>query len=231
MINFSKINQKTMIKTINQSQETAILESFLELVKSPYGDFASISKLSHVLNDRATVEKIVAFLSLLPQGKQAFINRPLLGKINLQQLHQLPNHTLGYAYAEHMISNGLTPLPVNEIYNDPLLFLGAHIGETHDIWHVVTGCDTDKPGEVQLEAFYTAQLDPDRLFLALLAKNLLKTAMYEVELSKQIMDGLTQGWIMGKRAKPLFGIEWNKLWKTPLEEVQTSLNITTSFNC
>ncbi|MBC1221503.1 hypothetical protein GNF10_11805 [Nostoc sp. UCD121] len=214
-----------MIETINQSQETAILESFLELVKSPYGDFAAIGKLSRFLNDPATLQKIVAFLSLTPQGKQAFVDRPLLGKIDLQQLHQLPNHTLGYLYADHMIRKGLNPPPINEIVNDPFMFLGTHIGETHDIWHVVTGCDTDKPGEVQLEAFYIAQLAPDRLFLALLAKNLLKTAMYEVELCEQIMDGLTQGWMMGKRAKPLFGIEWNRLWETPLEDVQTSLNI------
>lgn len=214
-----------MIESINQSQETAILESFLELVKSPYGDFATIGKLSHVLNEPATLQKIVAFLTLTPQGKQAFVDRPLLGKIDLQQLHQLPNHTLGYLYADHMITKGLTPPPINEIANNPFMFLGAHIGETHDIWHVVTECDTDKPGEVKLEAFYTAQLVPDRLFLALLAKNLLKTAMYEVELCEQIMDGLTQGWMMGKRAKPLFGIEWNRLWETPLKDVQTSLNI------
>jgi len=214
-----------MIEITDQSQETAILESFLELVKSPYGDFAAIGNLSHVLNDSATLQKIVAFLSLTPQGKQAFVDRPLLGKIDLQQLHQLPNHTLGYVYADHMLSNGLTPPSVKKIANDPFVFLGAHIGETHDIWHVVTGCDTKKPGEVQLEAFYTAQLGPDRLFLALVAKNLLKTAMYEVELCEQIMDGLTQGWMMGKRAKPLFGIQWNRLWETPLRDVQTSLNI------
>ncbi|MDP5017864.1 hypothetical protein FJR11_09465 [Anabaena sp. UHCC 0187] len=214
-----------MIETINQSQEKAILESFLELVKAPYGDFAAIGKLSHFLNDPATLQKIVAFLSLTPQGKQAFVDRPLLGKIDLQQLHQLPEHTLGYMYAEHMIKNGLTPPPVNENINDQFTFLGTHITETHDIWHVVTGCNTDKPGEIKLEAFYIAQLASDRLFLALIAKNLLKTAMYEIELCEQIMDGLTQGWIMGKQAKPLFGMEWNKLWKIPLKEVQTSLNI------
>ncbi len=96
-----------MIETINQSQEKAILESFLELVKSPYGDFAAIGKLSRFLNDPATLQKIVAFLSLTPQGKQAFVDRPLLGKIDLQQLHQLPKHTLGYLYADRMIRNGI----------------------------------------------------------------------------------------------------------------------------
>lgn len=147
-----------MVETTHQSQETAILESFLELVKAPYGDFVAIGRLSHALNDPSTLQRIVSFLSLTPQGKQAFLDRPRLGKIDLQQLYQLPNQTLGYAYAKHMIKNGFTPPSVNEIANDPVVFLGAHIGETHDIWHVVTGCDADKPGEVQLEAFYTAQL-------------------------------------------------------------------------
>jgi ubiquinone biosynthesis protein COQ4 len=210
----------------DQTQEQEILDCFLALVKSPYGDFTAINKLSHVLNDPATLQKIVEFLSLTEQGKQAFVDCPLLGEINLQQLHKLPNHTLGYMYADHMLRNGLTPIPINDkVANDPFMFLGAHIGETHDIWHVVTGADTDKAGEVQLQAFYVAQIDPDRLFISLIAKNLLKTAMHEIELCEQIMDGLVQGWMKGKRAKPLFGIQWNKLWETPLEDVQKSLNI------
>jgi len=213
------------MKTLNQSQEKVILDSFLEVVQAPYGDFAAIGKLSDAINNPDTLQKIVTFLSQTPQGKQAFIDFPLLGKIDLQQLHQLPNHTFGYAYANHMISNKLTPPPTREITNNPLSFVRVHTGETHDIWHVVTGCNTDKPGEVKLEAFYTAQLSPAPLFPSLIAKNLLKTAIYEVELSEQIMDGLTQGWIMGKRAKPLFGIQWNKLWSTPLADLRTSLNL------
>ena len=212
---------------MEQSRETAILESFLQLVKTPYGNFVDIGRLSHFINDLATNQNIIEFLSLSPTGKQAFVDKPLLGEIDLQQLHQLPNHTLGYMYADHMIRNRLNPLPINIVASDPMNFLSIHIAETHDIWHVVTGCDTDKAGEVKLEAFYTAQITPDRLFLALLAKNLLKTAMYEVEISNQIIDGLMQGWMIGKKAKPLFGIQWNKLWETPLAEIQASLNIVT----
>ena len=213
---------------MEQSRETAILESFLQLVKTPYGNFVDIGRLSHFINDLATNQNIIEFLSLSPTGKQAFVDKPLLGEIDLQQLHQLPNHTLGYMYADHMIRNRLNPLPINIVASDPMNFLSIHIAETHDIWHVVTGCDTDKAGEVKLEAFYTAQITPDRLFLALLAKNILKTAMYDVELCDQIIDGLMQGWMTGKKAKPLFGIQWNKLWETPLAEIQASLNIATS---
>lgn len=215
-----------MVKTVDRPKEQEIIASFLELVGTHYGDFSAINRISRALNDVDTLQDIMTSLSQTSQGREAFANRPLLGKVDLQQLHQLPNHTLGYSYAEHMISNGLVPLPITEgDVTNPLIFLSVHVAETHDIWHVVTGCDTDKPGEVQLEAFCVAQLTPDRLFLSLLAKNLLKTAMYDIELSEQIMDGLTQGWMMGKRAKSLFGIQWNQLWNTPLEKVRESLLI------
>ncbi|HEY9675505.1 MAG TPA: Coq4 family protein [Waterburya sp.] len=99
-----------------------------------------------------------------------------------------------------------------------------HLQETHDTWHVVTGGDTTKAGEIELEAFYMAQIYPSAFFFALLAKNLLKTAIQDLELSKVHMNALAQGWVLGKQAKPLFGIQWNTLWEVPLEQLRAQLN-------
>lgn len=220
-----------MIETINQSQETEFMEAFREFVKGPYGHMPTIGKLSNFLADQTTLRKMVEFLSLNPQGKQAFLDRPSLEKVDLQQLHQLPKHTLGHVYADHMLRNKLTPLSAEDMktssFNsfDSAMFLSSHVIESHDIWHIVIGCDIDEPGEVQVEAFASAQLHHDRMYLAMLAKNLLRTAMYEIELHEQIMDALTKGWTMGKRAKLLFGVKWNSLWETSLEEVRASFNI------
>ncbi|CAD5958142.1 hypothetical protein NO2A_03463 [Planktothrix agardhii] len=143
----------------------------------------------------------------------------------MQQLHELPKNTLGYIYSDRMIKNNLKSVPVDKIEDHDFSYLGVHIGETHDIWHIITGSDTDKPGEVQLQAFCVAQLHHDRLFLSLLSKNLLKTTIEEIELCESIMDALAKGWTMGKRAKPLFGIQWNSLWEKPLEDIRLSLDI------
>jgi ubiquinone biosynthesis protein Coq4 len=163
-------------------------------------------------------------LSRHPQGKKAFKSRLSLGTIDLAGLRQLSDNSLGRIYANHMIENQLKPLQVNP-GKDDYQFLGAHITETHDIWHVVTGSNTDILGEIQLEAFYVAQLEVSRFWLALLTKNLLKSVLYNIEVATQYMDALTQGWIMGRQAEPLFGIDWSTLWETPLEEVRTSLKI------
>jgi ubiquinone biosynthesis protein COQ4 len=36
---------------------------------------------------------------------------------------------------------------------------------------------------------------------------------------------LTTGWMMGKTAQPLFGVDWIALWETPLAQVRASLDI------
>lgn len=200
------------------------LASFFNIVEAPDGDFEAIDQLARTLNDAESLKLMIEFLSRHQQGKQAFIERPLLGDIIFSQLLTLPQNTLGYVYADHMTRNGLKPLPAGKVESD-LQFFRVHTRETHDLWHVVTGFDTSIFGEMQLQAFYMAQLNASRFWSALLIKNLLKTVVYDIELVSKYMDGITRGWTMAQRAEPLFGIRWNTLWETPLQDIRTSLNI------
>jgi ubiquinone biosynthesis protein COQ4 len=214
-------------KDVKKQWQDEAFASFFNMVKAPDGDFEAIAQLANVLNDSDSLKIMVESLSRHPQGKEAFLSRPRLENVALPELLTLPPNTLGYVYANHMISNGLEPLkasPVDNDYNDYQFFL-AHIRETHDIWHVVTGCDTNIIGEIKLEAFYVAQLYASRFWLALLAKNLLKAVVYDIETTSKYMDAITQGWTMAQKAKPLFGIRWNTLWSSSLEDVRKNLNI------
>ena len=80
-------------------------------------------------------------------------------------------------------------------------FLGSHITETHDLWHTVTGSKTDIYGEIQLEAFYVAQLEVSKFWLALLTKNLLKSLLYDLDAATSYMAAISKGW--GRWAKQL----------------------------
>jgi ubiquinone biosynthesis protein Coq4 len=217
-----------MVDVIDNKEqwEESLLSSFFNMVRASDGDFAAIDQLTKASSDTYTLQSMVERLSRTPQGKEAFKNRLNLGSIDLELLGKLPSNTLGYLYAEHMNKNQLKPLKATPSEND-YQFLGKHITETHDIWHVVTGSKTDILGEIQLEAFYVAQLEVSRFWLALLAKNLLKSTVYNIDCSTQYMDALTNGWIMGRNAKPLFGIDWSTLWETPLEQIRISLNVNT----
>lgn len=198
---------------------------FMQIVKAPYGDFAEIGRLAQEIHDPKSLQKVVEFLSQTSQGQQALQERPRLGSVDLQKLHQLPAHTLGYIYADHMLKNSFSPPNSQQIADNPYTFLGAHLGETHDIWHIVTGFDTNKAGEIALQAFYIAQIYPSQFWIVMLCKNLLKTALEDLDLCSQHMDALVTGWLLGKQARPLFGIDWKTLWEVPLTTIQSEFNL------
>jgi ubiquinone biosynthesis protein COQ4 len=50
--------------------------------------------------------------------------------------------------------------------------------------------------------------------------------IHDIEISDKYMTALMNGWLMGKAAQPLFGVDWLSLWETPIGQVRSSLNIT-----
>ncbi|MBD1846748.1 hypothetical protein H6F89_25730 [Cyanobacteria bacterium FACHB-63] len=198
---------------------------FMQVVQAPYGAFTRIGKYADALMDEHGMQLMMRSLARTPQGKQALTERRYLGAVDLDALLQLPPDTLGHLYAAHMKRNGLLPPPVREPAPNDYIYLFNYVSETHDIWHIVTGSDTTKAGELQVETFSLAQFYPSRFWVALLAKNFLKTALYEIELCEELMAAVVRGWIMGRRAKSLFGIPWQELWETPIDQIRAELNI------
>ncbi len=207
-----------------QQREEALLSAFLEMVRSPDGDFGVLDRLGAASADLESLQLLIQFLSNHPQGKSAFENYPRIGEVDLAKLALLPSHTFGYAYAQHMLKNNLKPLQIKPSNNN-YEFLSAHLSETHDIWHVIIDADTSITGEIKLEAFYVSQFPFSRFWLALVTKNLLKSVVYNIDRSTEYMDAIAQGWLLAKQAQPLFGIDWKLLWEKPLYEIRDSLNI------
>ena len=201
-----------------------LLASVLGMVETGDGDFGAIEHLAVASSDPESLDLTIERLSNHPQAKKAFVSRTPLGPIDLVKLQQLPANTLGHCYATHMLGNHLKPLQSPPAQTERQ-FLGSHITETHDLWHTVTGSKTDIYGEIQLEAFYVAQLEVSKFWLALLTKNLLKSLLYDLDAATSYMEAITKGWTMGKAARPLFGLDWDALWETSIDEVRASLNI------
>jgi ubiquinone biosynthesis protein COQ4 len=170
-------------------------------------------------------QKMIAMVRRDPVAASALADKPRVGKIDLRELKKLPGGTLGHEFAEHMLANGLSPdaLPVLT-GSDELEFLRGHLYETHDIWHVVTGFGTDVAGELGLQAFYLAQF-PGGLPSALLAGGFVNTVLYAFEERDERMRAIVRGWLLGKRAKPFFGVRWAELWQAPLVEVRARLGV------
>ena len=108
--------------------------------------------------------------------------------------------------------------------NDDSGYLRAHLYETHDIWHAVTGFRTDVAGELGLQAFNLAQF-PSRLAVGLLAMGLLNAVIFHFDETERRMAQITRGWAMGKLARPLFGTEWASMWGQKMDDVRRDLGI------
>ncbi len=160
-----------------------------------------------------------------PEHRAALRDRPRIGEIDLDRLGQLPLGTLGRSFADFARANGIDPknIEVNEVRRD-FDFVRAHLRETHDVWHVVTDFKTDVAGELGLQAFYLAQFRAP-LAAMLLTVGFANTLFYGIDDRDRRMHEIARGWLLGKRARSLFGVRWAELWSRPLEDVRRELGI------
>ena len=125
--------------------------------------------------------------------------------INLEELRQLPEGTLGRELAYFFDNNGFEPLNS-----------GDWIQRTHDVWHVITGLSPSKDDEFILQAFTRSQVFRPSSAILVLA-GLLTHKCNLQEIIKVIKSG--------KMAKKLIDWDVESDWATPLTEVREKLGV------
>jgi ubiquinone biosynthesis protein Coq4 len=212
-----------------------ILEALRSFVDSLRGWRAGLalladpSRLSMVFElDRAlsrhSVAGRIATLRSGERGREAFEQRRRL-TVDLAALGALPCGTLGRAFSDFLRKNGLDPgsIPSLPSGSDDEYFR-AHLYDTHDLWHVVTGFDVDIAGELGVQAVYAAQFDSE-LPKLLLAGGLLQSALRVPDDFTRRVEAVLVGWKIGRGATSLFGVDWARLWSVPLDDVRRELGV------
>ena len=159
------------------------------------------------------------------QGRRALETKVRFGRVDIEALAQCPPGSLGQAFASYLKSNGLDPsaLPARKAVTDAE-YVSAHLYETHDIWHVVTGFQTDVAGELGLQAVYAAQL-PSRVAVGILAIGMVQTLFKGFADREARFEQIVRGWQMGRRAAPLIGFDWRSMLNAQLLEVRQQLGL------
>ena len=172
------------------------------------------------------IENILTSVRAHEQGRAALRDRPRLDTPPLETLARLPHGTLGQAYAAHARRNGIDPhkLPRRDTPDERSYFL-PHLIETHDVWHVVAGFDTDVAGELGLMSFYAAQ-SPGKVPVLIIIAGLVATARTGMHDKDRRFEAIATGWRRGRSAKPLFGARWSEMWAMPLASVREQFNVT-----
>lgn len=203
---------------LNPLRTIKALYSLARLVDDP-DRLGDVFEIADALASPKILEPIVTRLSADPRIAEAFATRHRL-RVSIAELRRLPEGTLGREFAEHMVANDLDPAALPTLASpDRYEYFRAHLYETHDLWHLLTGFSTDYVGELGLQGFYLAQI-PARLPALLLATGFLRVGLIDESLIPALGAELVRGYRMGAAAKPLFGVRWEELWSTPLAEVQ-----------
>jgi ubiquinone biosynthesis protein COQ4 len=144
----------------------------------------------------------------------------------VDDLLRLAPGTLGGAYARHMQARGLRPDFFEAVPpRHRMHFLRLRLRQTHDIWHVLSGFDTDEFGEVGLQGFYFAQFTNGQSALILasaMLKSVLRGRFGDLELH---VDAFCEGYRNGRNAARLLAIEWEGMWEQDLAEVRRRLRV------
>lgn len=145
---------------------------------------------------------------------------------DVDELLALDPATLGGMYARHMKARGLRPdffdaaAPRHNLH-----YLRLRLRQTHDIWHTLTGFDTEPAGEVGLQGFYFGQFTNGQSALIIagaILKSILRRRYGELE---QFVEAFCEGYRNGRRAQPLLGVKWEDLWQEPVVELRRRFNI------
>ncbi len=197
--------------------------------------------LAKIVADPEQTELVLEFSNLINAGRRDsnlhfFFDDPAGAKlwaekraidsttVDLDVLAALPEGTLGHAYAHFMKAHGLTPDvfdgPPNDVRDPKAAYVIMRIRQTHDLWHVVTGCETDPAGEVALQAFTFAQLRaPSSGILAAIG------TLRGVRHTRQIVKDVLALYRLGTRANKLATFAWEDHWATPLADVRRLLGL------
>jgi ubiquinone biosynthesis protein COQ4 len=201
--------------------------------------------LRKVLNKPEDTEQVLAFLSVInsgqsnrervaqffanPEGEALYAEHRAIDSrtVDLDKLAALPEGTLGHAYAKFLRAHGITPEIFDGappgITNPRRSYVVQRLRQTHDLWHVVTGCETDPAGEIALQAFSFSQTGAlGSAFLTVFGTLRRVREQRDVGVLRDVVTLYRTGKRTGRRL-PTFA--WEDHWATPLAEVRAMLGL------
>lgn len=165
-------------------------------------------------------------------GEELFRERPVLvdHMADHDRLSRMPDGSLGRAYLDFAQLNGFGARDLVELSTEVERELDGELDPTrqwfwdrftamHDLWHVVTGCDTSPESEALLLAFTLGQV-PQRGFRFIIGLVVVRN-----NINLRLQGALFRSWRHGKRADALVRARWEELLPLPLDEVRTRLRV------
>jgi ubiquinone biosynthesis protein COQ4 len=186
-------------------------------------DTRQVFLLIDALRGKTTLRQLAKFRATEFGRKALADRRRLFDRLeDWDTLKALPAGTLGRAYYEFMASENLSAAGLAKISTipqseDEQIWFRERGREMHDLLHIVTGYGRDPLGEASLVAFSYAQTGQlGFAVISLFAARRISQARPGQPIRRTIFEGYRRG----RRAKWLWGADWETLLSRPVEEIR-----------
>jgi len=228
-MNLTNTAQRWIPQTNSPLDDPTFVQAFLSIAAKPNDpELAWYFKLEEIIKgfeDKQTPEYLEQLQNC--PGMSEMIEQRYVGEeYKLEDLKRdCAPGTLGAVYYQHMSDNGIVPYEYGAYQSqDDLSYVKLRKMQTHDIWHVVAGYNTNLLGELALQGFYQGQ-GPTAYQTLLMNALILHFATIDLKNLDLALEALFEGWQRGRNASPLWAIRWEEMWHRPLAEIQAELNL------
>ncbi len=205
--------------------------AFRKLVRNKE-DTAQVFEIMRALSGRSIARGYDRMLRTMEGGRQAFLRDELAHKLDDPVwLARFVPGTVGAAYRDFREARGFTAegladearkvAPLVDAPH-PVIWYSRRIRDVHDIWHVLTGYQTDALGEACVVAFSHAQTG--NLGFAFIGWG----AAREIQRENRAIPArraVLQAWRIGRAARWLPGLDYEALLAEPLDAARARLGL------
>ena len=195
-------------------------------------DTAQVFEIMRALSGRSIVRGYNRMLGTMEGGRQAFLREELAHKLDDPAwLARFEPGTVGAAYRDFREARGFTAeglamearkvAPQTDAPH-PVIWYSRRLRDVHDIWHVLTGYQTDALGEACVVAFSHAQTG--NLGFAFIGWGAAREIRRENP-SIPARRAVLQAWRIGRAARWLPALDYEALFSEPLETARGRLGL------
>ena len=195
-------------------------------------DPAQVFEIMRALSGRSIARGYDRMLRTMEGGRQAFLREELAHRLDDPAwLAQFGPGTVGAAYRDFREARGFTAegladearkvAPLVDAPH-PVIWYSRRLRDVHDVWHVLTGYETDALGEACVVAFSYAQTR--NLGFAFIGWGAAREIQRE-DRSIPARRAVFQAWCNGRAARWLPALDYEALFAEPLDAARARLKI------
>ena len=195
-------------------------------------DTAQVFEIMRALSGRSIARGYDRLLKTMEGGRQAFLREELAHRLDDPAwLAGFGPGTVGAAYRDFRETRGFTAegladearkvAPLADAPH-PVIWYSRRLRDVHDIWHVLTGYQTDALGEACVVAFSHAQTgNLGSAFIGWGAAREIHRENRSIPARRAVL----QAWRIGRAASWLPALDYEVLFAEPLETARARLNL------